>query len=625
MAEATAEIGELIDGRYRITSILGTGGMGSVFRAEHMTIRRPVAVKLLHKEFAEDPTFAKRFEREAFVTGRTSHPNCVNVSDFGKLENGTLYLVMELVDGELLADVLDADTRIEWSRALRIVRHVLRGLAHAHAADVVHRDVKPENVIIVQGESDPDFSKILDFGIAKLVGNSPEAGDNQLTRIGTTVGTPTYVAPEQALGQAVDGRADLYSLSVMLYEMIAGTPPFYSEDTLRVLSMHVATPVPPFAERVPDIEVPEAVEALVRKGLEKDRGDRHATAEDYIAAIDAVIGAAPVRAQTPLPVRMDTPPPMRVDTPPPARADTPVPVVATAPTDVAIAPPPAHAVSLAMPVGPTYGSRIKLYASAAAILGVVVVIAVVTSGAPSGGASKEVVAVPIPTAPGTMAIMGKPKQTELSRRARELMAKGDPAETIRMLEHHALDIAGDPYSQIELGHAQFALGNTSRGIEAYKVAVTLHEDMRDDDKLRANAGLAADSKDGMAQLEGLEFQSVFLKEDSAKTRLADIASADRRAEIRKHARQLAKSLGIEDRVDKVNSLILDLSQEKECEIKKQIIAKLKSLDDKRAIKPIKRARNHKRGTFFGMGGSRTNKCLRVEADAALAHLSKLPN
>ncbi|HLU66010.1 MAG TPA: serine/threonine-protein kinase, partial [Kofleriaceae bacterium] len=199
------KVGDILDSRYRITGLLGTGGMGSVYRAEHVTIRRQVAIKVLHPSFAEDPDYAKRFEREAFVTGQTDHPNCVTVSDFGPLDSGGFYLVMELVDGVLLADLLDEVELLPARRALHIVRHVLRGLGHAHKHGIVHRDVKPANVILFEQDGDPDFAKILDFGIAKLVdaAAASDPADNKLTRLGTTVGTPTYVAPEQAVGGSV--------------------------------------------------------------------------------------------------------------------------------------------------------------------------------------------------------------------------------------------------------------------------------------------------------------------------------------------------------------------------------------------------------------------------------------
>jgi hypothetical protein len=285
-----------LDSRYRITGVLGSGGMGCVYLAEHVSIRRPLALKLLHPEVGEIDEVKKRFEREAFAIGRVDHPNCVNVSDFGQFDDGTFYMVLELLDGVLLFDLLEKQTRVDWKRALRIGRHVLSALAYAHDAGIIHRDVKPENVILVEQDGDPDFAKILDFGIAKLHDDTKtESGtglltnDNKLTQQGITIGTPTYIAPEQAYGLSIDGRADLYSLSVMLYEMITGVPPFDADEVGVLLRMHVSASVPTFAEAAPDVEVPEAVEQLIRQGLEKKADDRTVSAEEYIDRIDEIL------------------------------------------------------------------------------------------------------------------------------------------------------------------------------------------------------------------------------------------------------------------------------------------------------------------------------------------------
>jgi hypothetical protein len=270
--------------------------MGCVYLAEHVSIQRPLALKLLHPEVGEIEEVTKRFEREAFAIGRVDHPNCVNVSDFGKLDDGTFYMVLELLDGVLLSDLLERQERVHWKRALRIGRHVLSALAYAHDAGIIHRDVKPENVILVEQDSDPDFAKILDFGIAKLHDDAkPDSdtgmltNDTKLTQQGVTIGTPTYIAPEQAYGMSIDGRADLYSLSVMLYEMITGVPPFDADEVGTLLRMHISASVPRFAEVVPDVDVPEAVERLIRHGLEKKADDRIGTAKEYIDRINEIL------------------------------------------------------------------------------------------------------------------------------------------------------------------------------------------------------------------------------------------------------------------------------------------------------------------------------------------------
>jgi len=279
-------IGLVVDKRYRITGVLGRGGMGNVYRAEHVTIKRPVALKLLIPSLGHLDHIKARFEREAFAAGRVDHPNCVTASDFGELEDGTRYLVMELLDGESLADVVEREAPLTVDRSLHIVRHLLHGLRFAHKAGVIHRDLKPDNVILDTKDGDENFARLLDFGIAKLLGDAQaEEGGAQLTQAGVAFGTPTYMSPEQAYGETVDARSDLYALSVMLYEMLTGRPPFINEDKMAVLNMHASRPPPPFSEVVPDLSFPPGVESLVRRGLEKPRDARFADAGEYIDAI----------------------------------------------------------------------------------------------------------------------------------------------------------------------------------------------------------------------------------------------------------------------------------------------------------------------------------------------------
>jgi eukaryotic-like serine/threonine-protein kinase len=282
-------IGELVDDRYRIQDVLGRGGMGTVYRAEQVTLHRSVALKLLHPALGGSTDMARRFEREAFAAGRLVHPNCVQVTDFGQLADGTLYLAMELLEGRSLGDLLDQERRVALPRALHIIAHVLRGLAHAHERDIVHRDIKPENVILVERDGDPDFAKVLDFGIAKLVGGTEAQAGGKLTQAGVTFGTPTYMSPEQAWGQSVDGRADLYAVSVLLFELIAGRPPFEADEPVKLLSMHATRPPPRLSEVAPELAIPPSVEALLARGLAKDRESRPDSALAYLGEVEGLL------------------------------------------------------------------------------------------------------------------------------------------------------------------------------------------------------------------------------------------------------------------------------------------------------------------------------------------------
>ncbi|HEU4726812.1 MAG TPA: serine/threonine-protein kinase, partial [Kofleriaceae bacterium] len=278
-------IGSVLDGRYRIDAVLGTGGMGRVYRAEHIEIGKSVAIKLLHADLHRNREASQRFHREAIASGKLDHPNIVGVSDSGVLDDGARYLVMEMLEGESLGDRLARETRIHWVEAIDILREVLYGLRHAHERGVVHRDIKPDNVYLARKDGD-QVIKILDFGIAKLYAGSVD--DPASTRAGLTVGTPAYLSPEQAVGGEITPASDLYSASIVLYEMLAGRAPFEDKDPLAMLGAHVSRRPPSFTDIAPGIEVPAALEDIIHRGLAKSAAERIRTANDYLAMLDAL-------------------------------------------------------------------------------------------------------------------------------------------------------------------------------------------------------------------------------------------------------------------------------------------------------------------------------------------------
>jgi len=282
-------IGTVIAHRYRITGVLGTGAMGAVYRADDLERGVPIAIKVLRKHLVASDEAAARFRREGLVGGKVEHPNCVAVFDFGSAEKGSFYMAMELLEGQSLGTIIDREGPLSWQRALHIARHVLRGLAHAHDESIVHRDIKPDNIFVSRCGDDPDYAKILDFGIAKLVGDT---GANAITQAGITIGTPTYLSPEQATGGVLDGRSDLYSLSIVLYEMLTGRTPFAGREPLKTLLAHATEPVPWIAEVAPRVDVPREVEQLVRDGLEKRPDERIGSAAEYIVRIEGLLGVS---------------------------------------------------------------------------------------------------------------------------------------------------------------------------------------------------------------------------------------------------------------------------------------------------------------------------------------------
>ncbi|HEX4447054.1 MAG TPA: serine/threonine-protein kinase, partial [Polyangiaceae bacterium] len=282
-------VGMTLSGRYLIERLIGEGGMGAVYQAEHTHMRKRLAVKVLHPEMSHLSEVVARFEREAMAAAHIDHPNVAAATDFGKLEDGSFFLVLEYVEGRSLRDAI-AEGRLELGRALHIVRQIASALGRAHALGIVHRDLKPENVMLVTKEDDPDFVKVLDFGIAKVpvgeLGGVSKQPGQVLTQLGMVYGTPEYMAPEQALGQPVDARADLYALGAMAFEMIAGVRPYEHVSKVTLLGMHVTAPIPRMNDRGPGSDVPEAIESIVHRLLEKEATARYADAKELIDVID---------------------------------------------------------------------------------------------------------------------------------------------------------------------------------------------------------------------------------------------------------------------------------------------------------------------------------------------------
>jgi len=292
-------VGKVLSERYRIESVLGEGGMGAVYLAEHVLMRKRLAVKVLHPEMTRMPEMVARFEREAMAAAHIEHPNVAAATDFGKLEDGSFFLVLEYVEGTSLRDLI-AQGPLATERALHIAYQMTSGLARAHALGIVHRDLKPENVMLVEREGDPNFVKVLDFGIAKVpVGElAPEKpgadGAPVLTQLGMVYGTPEYMAPEQALGQAVDARADIYAVGVILFEMLSGVRPFEAESKVALLGMKVTSDPPALAAKNPNARVPDSVETLLKRMLDKEAANRFQDAREILEAIENEIGRAHV-------------------------------------------------------------------------------------------------------------------------------------------------------------------------------------------------------------------------------------------------------------------------------------------------------------------------------------------
>ena len=267
-------LGRTLDEKYRLDERLGTGGMGTVYRATHLLIDRPVAIKVLNSRYVEDEAAQVRFRREARAAGRLQHANAVTVTDFGSTSDGLVYIVMELLEGYTLRDVLAREAPLDVARAVSIMLQISSAVAAAHAAGIIHRDLKPANIFIVQRKDAPPFVKVLDFGIAKLAAEALDDDDDPqtLTQVGAMIGTPRYMSPEQCDGRNLTPAADVYSLGIILYEMLTGTTPFNGTSPLAIALKHSSQV--PRSPREFVATIPQALEDIVLHTLEKQPEQR---------------------------------------------------------------------------------------------------------------------------------------------------------------------------------------------------------------------------------------------------------------------------------------------------------------------------------------------------------------
>jgi serine/threonine protein kinase len=282
--------------------LIGVGSRGNVYAGKHLLMHKRVAVKILHRELSSMPEFTARFEREAVAVANIDHPNVASATDFGKLPDGSMFLVLEFVEGKCLRDEIAAGP-LSPDRALRIARQIASALASAHALGIVHRDLKPENVMLLDREGGQDFVKVLDFGVAQVpVGDTGVRSKAALTQAGTVFGTPEYMAPEQALGQKVDGRADLYALGAIAFEMLSGERPFSSVGDGGILNQQLSKPPPALSARAPAVRVPARAEQLVTRLLATNARDRYQTADELVQALDDLLAlrAGEVAASAPI-------------------------------------------------------------------------------------------------------------------------------------------------------------------------------------------------------------------------------------------------------------------------------------------------------------------------------------
>ncbi len=302
-------LGKVLFDQFEVREILGSGGMGTVYKAIQREIDRPVAVKVLHPEMIRDPDVVHRFKREARLASRIENPHLATVHSFGELPDGNLCLVMEYLDGRHLAEVLRESGPMSLTRVVHLLGQVGDVLGDAHALGIVHRDLKPENVMVVRRRGDPDFVKVLDFGIARQIDTHSHA-----TQHGLVFGTARYISPEGARGETATSRSDVYSLGVMAYELLGGEPPFVAAGAMQLLLMHVQDEPPPLRSKAAARGLPEAVLALIHRCLSKDPEQRPADGRAFAAALRAAAGTAAPASAGPVEAEVE-PPPLHEDAP----------------------------------------------------------------------------------------------------------------------------------------------------------------------------------------------------------------------------------------------------------------------------------------------------------------------
>jgi serine/threonine protein kinase len=325
--------GMIIRNKYQIIERIGIGGMGLVYRGRHLTFNELCAIKIVNDDIAGNANFLKRFQTEAIVTRKLRHPNAVRVDDFDYTEDGRHFIVMELVEGKNVSEVLQKEGALAVPRAIRIARQVGQAIGMAHKLGIVHRDLKPGNIILTTDEQGQEIAKVLDFGIAKL---REAAGEerSEMTMTGMVVGTPLYMSPEQFLGKKaggeVDGRTDIYSLGVVLYQMITAQLPFDAETPYALMLQHLQGTVRPPHELKPELHIPMALSQLILRAMQKSREQRFQTAEEFVAALDQVTAGSV--ADEALGAAIPKPGIQAVRTPSTAAADVPVSTTGRAPT-----------------------------------------------------------------------------------------------------------------------------------------------------------------------------------------------------------------------------------------------------------------------------------------------------
>jgi serine/threonine-protein kinase len=578
--EPSSLVGTTLDGRYELAAHLATGGMGAVFRALHVHLRKEFAVKVLRPDLTSSPDLVERFRREAEIASSLDHDNIVKVSDFGRSAEGYLFLVMELLRGESLFERLRREGFLSPGEAVPILWQICSALEAAHARGVVHRDLKPENVFLAHTASGREVTKILDFGIAKFA--DPASGSG--TQAGIVVGTPEYLAPEQAMGLAVDGRADVYAVGLIAWRCLVGRHPFKADDARGLLMMQATKPVPLIADERADLAARPALVAAVAKACEKEPDRRPQTAAELRDDLAAALGPAFLMppGATPKPeITLDSlsPAKLRELIRTPSRSGTQLSRVGRLVARVR-----ARLVRLRREATPRAIAHARAHPrawAASVALGLLVAAAVEISAW---------------------------QHARVASQARELLASDNPDAARTVVEEALENRAGDTELLLLRARALQRAGRPGEAIEAYAAA-------------RARGPLDDTAYDDLVSDLGRERALAdratrFLREEGARAVPAVLrAAAGASGAQRLRALTLARDLGAEDQVDRV-AAYGGLLGDPDCEIRRAAARRLGELGDDAALPALRKAAQGRTETrsFFGMKAAPA--CGAPDADAA---------
>jgi hypothetical protein len=598
---AEARVGQILKANWRLESVLGIGGMATVYAATHRN-RSRVAIKMLHPEVALSQDVTTRFLREGYVGNAVTHPGTVRVLDDDVTEDGAPFLVMELLEGESLGARLDREGRLPPFEVAQLGYQLLDVLSAAHAAHIVHRDLKPDNVMLVAKDGGSDFVKVLDFGIAKVTIAEPGPSEQALTRLNTVMGTPEYMSPEQARGEPVDHRADLYTVGVILYEMLAGTSPFRHEEFVVVLTKKLTEDPPALPAHVSP-----ATRELVEKLLQRSPDDRPQTAADIISRVDSILGYSPAPSLAFAPVSgqgaqlrrgpgssgvafantvVGEVPAALPGTSAIARLTALLPRLKTAFSRFKTALGPwLELGKRRIAVGPTH---IPIGAIFGALLGLPVVLALAFAGASGShedhaGSPEKPVAAPVDD-----------DVAELMKRAED----GDRAALTELQGRAESDKLAPAY--LALGRGYFKIGQIGAGLHAYGAGGKL------DPKLGDSNAVLGDLRRGLADAQNaqLALETASVLGAGGADFLYDVYDSNRstNAGLSKQAKALLDSESVRAQQSAALKVLLELPDAKKdgCQAVRKLLPRLQESGDARALPQLSRLSERRGCGFLGL-------------------------